>query len=119
MCHGIQHGHSQIADCIDLYAGRSGLIGEDERITYKDVDIVAAGINHQTWYIKAQWRGMDLIPLMLELFEQHPEYAQTEKVRTGVLRRFGYDSTESNGHLSEYLPEKWQRQKHIKRGDLC
>jgi alpha-galactosidase len=73
------------------------------------VDVVAAGINHQTWFIKVQWRGMDMIPRMLELFENHPTYPQTEKVRIDVLRRFGYYSTESNGHLSEYLP--WYRKR--------
>ena len=39
----------------------------------------------------------------------HPTYPQTEKVRIDVLRRFGYYSTESNGHLSEYLP--WYRKR--------
>jgi alpha-galactosidase len=52
---------------------------------------------------------MDMIPRMLELFEGHPEYPQTEKVRIDVLKRFGYYSTESNGHLSEYLP--WYRKR--------
>jgi alpha-galactosidase len=46
---------------------------------------------------------------MLDLFENHPTYPQTEKVRIDVLRRFGYYSTESNGHLSEYLP--WYRKR--------
>lgn len=109
LCHGVQHGHEQIANCIELWAKREGLIGEDERVTRKDVDIVCAGINHQTWYIKVQWRGMDMIPRMLELFENHPTYRQTEKVRIDVLRRFGYYSTESNGHLSEYVP--WYRKR--------
>src|SRR6266480_3165958 len=62
-----------------------------------------------TWFIKVQWRGMDMLPRMLELFESHPGYPQTEKVRIDVLRRFGYYSTESNGHLSEYLP--WYRKR--------
>jgi len=43
------------------------------------------------------------------MFEGHPEYRETEKVRIDVLRRFGYYSTESNGHLSEYLP--WYRKR--------
>jgi hypothetical protein len=34
---------------------------------------------------------------------------KAEKVRIDVLRRFGYYSTESNGHLSEYLP--WYRKR--------
>jgi alpha-galactosidase len=73
------------------------------------VDIVCAGINHQTWYIKVQWRGMDMTPRMLELFENHPTYPQTEKVRIDMIRRFGYYTTESNGHVSEYVP--WYRKR--------
>ncbi len=109
LCHGVQHGHQQIADCIELWARREGHLGESERVTRADVDIVCAGINHQTWYVKVQWRGLDMLPKLLELFENHPVYRQTEKVRIDVLRRFGYYSTESNGHLSEYLP--WYRKR--------
>jgi alpha-galactosidase len=49
------------------------------------------------------------VPKLLELFENHPKFSQTEKVRIDVLRRIGYYSTESNGHLSEYLP--WYRKR--------
>lgn len=109
LCHGIQHGHQQIADVIALWARREGLLPESATLTLEDVDIVAAGINHQTWYIKVNWRGQDMTPRLLELFEAHPEFARTEKVRIDVLRRFGYYSTESNGHLSEYVP--WYRKR--------
>ncbi|MBK9122288.1 MAG: alpha-glucosidase/alpha-galactosidase [Chloroflexi bacterium] len=109
LCHGVQHGHHQIAAVIERWAHAEGLIGSDERVTRKDVDIVCAGINHQTWYIKVQWHGMDMVPRLLDLFEVHPEYRKTEKVRIDMLRRFGYYSTESNGHLSEYVP--WYRKR--------
>ena len=109
LCHGVQGGHWQIASCIEHWARQEGLIGPDENVHRREVDIVAAGINHQTWYTQVQWRGMDMIPRLLELFESHPTYPQTEKVRIDVLRRFGYYSTESNGHLSEYLP--WYRKR--------
>ncbi|MEO1236792.1 MAG: alpha-glucosidase/alpha-galactosidase, partial [Planctomycetota bacterium] len=39
----------------------------------------------------------------------------TEKVRIDVLRRFGHFSTESNGHLSEYLPWYRKRPREIKK----
>ncbi len=109
LCHGVQGAHWQIARCTEVWAKKQGLIKEDETIHRKDVNVVAAGINHQTWFVKAEWRGIDLIPMMLELFEGHPTYPTTEKVRIDVLRRFGYYSTESNGHLSEYLP--WYRKR--------
>ena len=109
LCHGVQGAHSQIANVITLWARKEGLIGEEEKVTRDDVNVIAAGLNHQTWFIKIEWRGIDFVPRLLELFEAHPEYSQTEKVRIDVLRRFGYYSTESNGHLSEYLP--WYRKR--------
>lgn len=109
LCHGVQGAHWQITRCIELWAKREGLLKEDEELHRRDVDVIAAGINHQTWFIKVQWRGMDMLPRLLELFEAHPTYRETEKVRIDVLRRFGYYSTESNGHLSEYLP--WYRKR--------
>lgn len=109
LCHGVQHAHWQITHCIEQWAKREGLIDADATLHRREVDVICAGINHQTWFIKAEWRGIDMIPKMLELFEGHPEYPTTEKVRIDVLRRFGYYSTESNGHLSEYLP--WYRKR--------
>jgi alpha-galactosidase len=95
LCHGVQHGHHQIARALGL--------------AKKEVDIICAGINHQTWYIDVRHRGEDLAGRILEAFEAHEEYSQTEKVRIDMLRRFGFYSTESNGHLSEYLP--WYRKR--------
>lgn len=109
LCHGVQGAHWQIVSCLEHWARREGLLAADEQLQRRDVDIVAAGINHQTWFIKVQWRGMDMLPRLLELFEAHPTFPTTEKVRIDVLRRFGYYSTESNGHLSEYLP--WYRKR--------
>ncbi|OMC95698.1 alpha-glucosidase/alpha-galactosidase [Paenibacillus sp. FSL R5-0636] len=95
LCHGVQHGHQQIADVYGLKKS--------------EVDIICAGINHQTWYISASHEGKDLTEGLLEAFEKHPEFSRTEKVRIDMLRRFGYYSTESNGHLSEYVP--WYRKR--------
>ena len=109
LCHGVQGAHWQITRVIEHWAKREGLLAQDEELHRREVDVIAAGINHQTWFIRVQWRGMDMLPRLLELFEAHPKYPQTEKVRIDVLRRFGYYSTESNGHLSEYLP--WYRKR--------
>lgn len=109
LCHGVQGAHWQITHCIEHWARGEGLIAPETTLHRREVEVVAAGINHQTWFIKVLWRGMDMLPRLLELFEAHPTYPQTEKVRIDVLRRFGYYSTESNGHLSEYLP--WYRKR--------
>jgi len=95
LCHGVQGGHHQIAKALGL--------------TKKEVDIICAGINHQTWYISVKHKGEDMTSKLLKAFENHPEYSKTEKVRIDMMRRFGYYSTESNGHLSEYVP--WYRKR--------
>ncbi|USB31723.1 alpha-glucosidase/alpha-galactosidase [Paenibacillus sp. YPG26] len=95
LCHGVQGGHWQIAEALGL--------------KQEEVDIICAGINHQTWYVQVKHNGADMTGKLLEAFENHPEFKVTEKVRIDMLRRFGYYSTESNGHLSEYVP--WYRKR--------
>jgi len=101
LCHGVQGGHKQIATALGLPP--------------EEVDFICAGINHQTWYIQVTHKGKDMLPYLLECFENHPELSRDEKVRIDVLRRFGYYSTESNGHLSEYLPWYRKRREEIDR----
>jgi len=103
LCHGVEGGWWQIA---------AALGAKDKR----EVDIICAGINHQTWYIQIIYKGRKVTGReLLEAFERHPVFSKTEKVRIDVLRRFGYYSTESNGHLSEYLPWYRKRPKEIRR----
>ena len=109
LCHGVQHAERQIAGALDDWARKSGFIRPKETIGRHDIDFVFAGINHQTWCIKAVWRGIDLVPLMHDLLSGVEQIRKTEKCRLDVLKRFGYYSTESNGHLSEYLP--WYRKR--------
>ena len=74
------------------------------------LEFICSGINHQTWYIDIRVRGRRIgKDELLDAFERHPVYSKQEKVRIDILRRFGFYSTESNGHLSEYLP--WYRKR--------
>ena len=74
------------------------------------MDFICTGINHQTWYVDIRFRGRRIgRDELVAAFERHPAYSQQEKVRIDVLKRFGFYSTESNGHLSEYLP--WYRKR--------
>jgi alpha-galactosidase len=95
LCHGVQGGHHQIADALGLKK--------------EEVDIICAGINHQTFYISVKHNGEDLTGKLLEAFQKNETYCNTEKVRIDMLRHFGYYSTESNGHLSEYV--SWYRKR--------
>lgn len=96
LCHGVQNGHRQIARALQE--------------PFEDVDIVCSGINHQTWYLDIRVRGRKVeLEELIAAFEAHPVFSKQEKVRIDVLKRFGFYSTESNGHLSEYLP--WYRKR--------
>ena len=88
LCHGEIHGESQIAEVLG--------------IPREDLDITCAGINHQTWYVSVKHKGVELKDKLLAGFEAHERFSEEEKVRIDILKRFGYYSTESNGHLSEY-----------------
>jgi alpha-galactosidase len=109
LCHGVQGAHWQITKAVELWASKRGLIGQDETLHRDDVQVVAAGLNHQTWFIQINFRGHDIVPILPEIFGEVEEFARRERVRIDVLKRFGFYSTESNGHLSEYLP--WYRKR--------
>jgi len=96
LCHGVQHGAHQIAQVLGI---------RDEELDY-----ICSGINHQTWYIDLRVNGRKIgKDELIAAFERHPVYSKQEKLRIDVLKRFGFYSTESNGHLSEYLP--WYRKR--------
>jgi alpha-galactosidase len=89
LCHGVQTTMDLIGSYVD--------------VPKKEIDFVAAGINHMAWFLRLEHEGRDLYPILREKFER-PEYYVNEKVRGEVMRHFGYFMTESTGHLSEYLP---------------
>lgn len=95
LCHGVQGGAYQIAMALG--------------IPHEELEYVCAGINHQTWFIKVTHKGRDLTDRVLPAFKANEELSKGEPVRIDVMERFGYYSTESNGHLSEYLP--WYRKR--------
>jgi alpha-galactosidase len=96
LCHGVQNGHRQIARALG--------------VPMEETDIICSGINHQTWYLDIRHNGRKIgKDELIAAFERHPVFSVQEKVRIDVLKRFGVYSTESNGHLSEYLP--WYRKR--------
>jgi alpha-galactosidase len=97
LCHGVQNGWRQISRALGIE-------------NHLDLNIICSGINHQTWYIGLNHQGRNIgKEELLAAFERHPVFSEQEKVRIDVLKRFGFYSTESNGHLSEYLP--WYRKR--------
>lgn len=95
LCHGEIHGEEQISEVLG--------------IKREDLDFICAGLNHQTWYLSVKHNGIEMRGKLLEGFLKHGRFSREEKVRIDILRRFGYYTTESNGHFSEYVP--WYRKR--------
>jgi len=100
LCHGVQGNVHHLARALGVPA--------------EEMDYVCAGINHQTWFIQVSHKGLDLTHRVLEAVKKDKFLARTHPVVIDICERFGYWSTESNGHLSEYLPWYRKRKKELK-----
>ena len=69
LCHGVQHGHEQIAKAL----------GREK----KDVDIICAGLNHQTWYISVKTDGKERTGELYELMKAQ-DFAKDENIRLSI-----------------------------------
>ena len=75
----------------------------DLGIPYREIDYLAAGINHMAFYLRFEHDGEDLYPRLLELAESGA-VPDGNRVRYEVLKHFGYFVTESSEHFAEYVP---------------
>jgi alpha-galactosidase len=88
LCHSVQGTARMLARWIGA---------PDDEITY-----TCAGINHQAWYLKYEWKGQDAYPLIREAVETNEEIYDEEQVRNEMFLHLDYYVTESSGHNSEY-----------------
>jgi alpha-galactosidase len=98
LCHSVQGSAMMLADWIGA--------------KYDEIDYLCAGINHQAWYLKYNWKGQDAYPLIYKAVTERPEIYNEEIVRNEMFLALGKYVTESSGHNSEY--NAWFR----KRPDL-
>lgn len=66
-----------------------------------EITYVCAGINHQAWFLKYEWKRKDAYPLIRAAMK-NPKIRNQEQVRNEMFMHFGYYVTESSGHNSEY-----------------
>ena len=88
LCHSVQGTAMMLAEWIGA--------------PYDEITYTCAGINHQAWYLKYQWRGEDAYPLIHKAVTERPEVYNEEIVRNEMYLALGYYVTESSGHNSEY-----------------
>lgn len=89
LCHSVQNTAHELASYLDVPVSE---------LTY-----VAAGINHQSWFLRLRRHGEDLYPKLFDLLDD-PNKIAHDSVRFEMMRYFGYFVTESTTHCSEYHP---------------
>ncbi|MHB9031656.1 MAG: alpha-galactosidase [Anaerolineae bacterium] len=87
LCHSVQGTSMMLADWIGA--------------PFEEINYVCAGINHQSWFVKYEWKNQDAYPLLREAVKR-PEIYNHEQVRNEMFIHLGYYVTESSGHNSEY-----------------
>jgi alpha-galactosidase len=75
----------------------------DLGIPYREIDYLAAGINHMAFYLRFSRNGEDLYPRLMEL-ARSGAVPESNRVRYEVLKHLGYFVTESSEHFAEYVP---------------
>jgi alpha-galactosidase len=89
LCQSIVQTAYELADFMDV---------PFERMRYR-----CAGINHLSWFVTLEMDGEDLYPRLQRAAEDPAIYEQ-DPIRFDLMRAFGYFTTESSGHVSEYVP---------------
>jgi len=115
LCHSVQ--------------GTSHLLANELGIPHEELIFKVAGYNHQAWFTELRHNGADVYPRLREVMQKkyaspaeassglvtgktsevddsagHGEVYHQERVRTEIMRTFGYFHTESSHHGSEYVP---------------
>jgi alpha-galactosidase len=108
-------GTSHVGLCHSVQ-GTSRMLAEAVGAPYDEVSYKSAGINHQAWFLELKRNGADIYPQVREAMllrhiaefdpsREGPLYeGANERVRTEIMRAFGYFHTESSHHASEYTP---------------
>ena len=115
LCHSVQ--------------GTSHMLANILKYPYNEISFKCYGINHQAWFTEFYHKGRDVYPELRSKMDElapspgagvglpeiiggsksdiavdHGEVYHQERVRTEIMRTFGYFQTESSHHASEYLP---------------
>ena len=89
LCQSIVQTAYELADFMDV---------SFERMRYR-----CAGINHLSWFVTLEMGSENLYP-RLQSAAEDPAIYQQDPIRFDLMRTFGYFTTESSGHISEYVP---------------
>lgn len=102
LCRAMQRTSSiQVSGLCHSVQGTAGMLANWIGAPMKEIDYVCAGINHQAWYLRYEWKGKDAYPLIRKALQRKEIYNE-EQVRNEMFLHLDYYVTESSGHNSEY-----------------
>ncbi|HOX36643.1 MAG TPA: alpha-galactosidase [Candidatus Brocadiia bacterium] len=103
LCRAMQRESSiQVSGLCHSVQGTAGMLAHWIGAPMKEIDYVCAGINHQAWFVKYDWKRQNAIPLIKQAILKNKKIANEEHVRNEMFLALGYYVTESSGHNSEY-----------------
>ena len=89
-----------------------------ENVHHKDIAVNVVGVNHFTWFTKAQYRNLDLFKTYEAFVDRYYESGYEKgkgegwetdpfrgafRVRFDLFRRFGYIAAAGDRHLAEFM----------------
>ncbi len=130
-CWGLNNREIRTVGLCHSVQGTTKMLASVIGVDYADVSFKCYGINHQgPWITEFREKGCDVYPRLRKALEErfpspaaaarsgkvdavrsegklavdHGDVYHQERVRTEIMRTFGYFQTESSHHAGEYLP---------------
>ena len=82
--------------------GTARMLASHTELPFDDISYLVAGVNQMAFFLKLQYRGQDIYPLLFRVLED-PKRTY-ERVRYEMMRRTGYFVTKSSECQAEYAP---------------
>ncbi len=93
-----------------------------DKVHRSEMKVNVVGVNHFTWFTKAQYRDIDLFDVYRKFSEKYFEegfienidnnwmnnsFASAQRVKLDLFNKFGYIAAAGDRHLAEFCPGKW------------
>lgn len=93
-----------------------------ENIQREEIKVNVVGVNHFTWFTKAQYRDIDLFDVYKKFAEKYADegygekidanwinssFICNERVKLDLFKRYGYIAAAGDRHLAEFCPRSW------------
>lgn len=110
-CHEVYLVQDFLCQVIDKIMGIKG-------VTRREIDVDVMGVNHFTWFTRAEYDGQDLFPIYREYIGKYNYDQRTDEeksiiwscanlVKMDLFKRYGQIAAAGDRHLSEFINGRW------------